>query len=187
MTSKVSSAWVCGLHILLSATRTLPSLSVRYWEPGVLQGLKRESWKRPRPCGASCLSRSQSLCNWKPGCQGEVQGVEIGGSGKASWNWPGVLAFLGWWSPLRVWWNPGFSPHPKQTHIFTKQHTLFSEPHSHLKHLFGSWIKVQGDKVKVVSDSLWPHGLYFHESPWNSPGQNTGVGSLSLLQGVFPT
>ena len=32
----------------------------------------------------------------------------------------------------------------------------------------------------VVSDSLWPHGLY---SPWNSPGQNTGVNSLSLLQG----
>ena len=23
--------------------------------------------------------------------------------------------------------------------------------------------------------------------PWNSPGQNTGVGSLSLLQGIFPT
>ena len=29
-----------------------------------------------------------------------------------------------------------------------------------------------------------PHGLY---SPWNSPGQNIGVGSLSLLQGIFPT
>ena len=29
-----------------------------------------------------------------------------------------------------------------------------------------------------------PHGLY---RPWNSPGQNTGVGSLSLLQGLFPT
>ena len=28
------------------------------------------------------------------------------------------------------------------------------------------------------------HGLY---SPWNSPGQNTGRGSLSLLQGIFPT
>ena len=27
-------------------------------------------------------------------------------------------------------------------------------------------------------------GLY---SPWNSPGQNTGVSSLSLLQGIFPT
>ena len=36
----------------------------------------------------------------------------------------------------------------------------------------------------VVSDSLQPHGLY---SPWNSPGQNTGGGSLSLLQGIFPT
>ena len=24
-------------------------------------------------------------------------------------------------------------------------------------------------------------------SPWNSPGQNTGVGILSLLQGIFPT
>ena len=23
-------------------------------------------------------------------------------------------------------------------------------------------------------------------SPWNSPGQNTGVGSLSLCQGIFP-
>ena len=32
-------------------------------------------------------------------------------------------------------------------------------------------------------DSLRPHGLY---SPWNSPGQNAGVGSLSLLQGIFP-
>ena len=26
-----------------------------------------------------------------------------------------------------------------------------------------------------------------HCSPWNSPGQNTRVGSLSLLQGIFPT
>ena len=32
--------------------------------------------------------------------------------------------------------------------------------------------------------SLRPHGLY---SLWNSPGQNTGVDSLSLLQGIFPT
>ena len=35
-----------------------------------------------------------------------------------------------------------------------------------------------------LSNSLWPHGLY---NPWNSPGQNTGVGGLSLLQGIFPT
>ena len=35
-----------------------------------------------------------------------------------------------------------------------------------------------------VFNSLWPHGLY---SPWNSSGHNTGVGSLSLLQGIFST
>ena len=32
--------------------------------------------------------------------------------------------------------------------------------------------------------TLRPHGLY---SPWNSPGQNTGVGCHFLLQGIFPT
>ena len=35
-----------------------------------------------------------------------------------------------------------------------------------------------------MSSSLRPHGLC---SPWNSSGQDTGVGSLSLLQGIFPT
>ena len=35
-----------------------------------------------------------------------------------------------------------------------------------------------------VVGSLRPRGLY---SPSNSPGQNIGVGSLSLLQGIFPT
>ena len=40
------------------------------------------------------------------------------------------------------------------------------------------------ESCSVVSNSLRPHELY---SPWNSPGQNTGVGSLSLLQGIFPT
>ena len=42
----------------------------------------------------------------------------------------------------------------------------------------------KSESRSVVYDSLWPHGPY---SPWNSPGQNTGVGSLSLLQGIFPT
>ena len=42
-------------------------------------------------------------------------------------------------------------------------------------------------KVKVSQscpNSFRPHEL---NRPWNSPGQNTGVGSLSLLQGIFPT
>ena len=36
----------------------------------------------------------------------------------------------------------------------------------------------------VMPNSLWPCGLY---SLWNSPGQNPGVGILSLIQGIFPT
>ena len=42
----------------------------------------------------------------------------------------------------------------------------------------------ESENHSVMSDSLGTHGLY---SPWNSPGQNTGVGSLSLLKGIFPT
>ena len=42
----------------------------------------------------------------------------------------------------------------------------------------------EGQSHSLVSDPLRPQGLY---SPWTSPGQNTGVGSLSLLQGIFPT
>ena len=39
-------------------------------------------------------------------------------------------------------------------------------------------------KSLSLSGSLWPRGLH---SPWSSPGQSTGVGSLSLLQGISPT
>ena len=41
-------------------------------------------------------------------------------------------------------------------------------------------------KVKVAQSclTLQPHGLY---SSWNSADQNTGVGSLSLVQEIFPT
>ena len=42
----------------------------------------------------------------------------------------------------------------------------------------------ESESCSVVSSSLQPHVLY---SPWNSPGQNTGLGSLSLHQWIFPT
>ena len=48
--------------------------------------------------------------------------------------------------------------------------------------LFTKWS--ESESRSIVSNSLQPHGL---NSPWNSPGKNTGVGSLSLLQGIFPT
>ncbi|KAB0346517.1 hypothetical protein FD754_011374 [Muntiacus muntjak] len=41
----------------------------------------------------------------------------------------------------------------------------------------------ESESRSVTSDSLQPHGY----SPWNSPGQSTGIGSCSLLQGIFPT
>ena len=40
---------------------------------------------------------------------------------------------------------------------------------------------IEHESRSVLSDSFQPHGLY------SAPGQNTGVGSLSLLQGIFPT
>ena len=45
------------------------------------------------------------------------------------------------------------------------------------------WLRLC-ESHSVVSNPLSPHGPY---SLWNSPGQSTGVGSLSLLQGIFPT
>ena len=45
-------------------------------------------------------------------------------------------------------------------------------------------MKSESESRSVVSDSLQLHGPY---SLWNSPGRNTGVGRLSLLQGIFPT
>ena len=55
----------------------------------------------------------------------------------------------------------------------------------YLSKYFNWKIKESGsESPSVVFDSLWPYGLY---SPWNSPGQNTGLGSLSLLHGIFPT
>ena len=49
----------------------------------------------------------------------------------------------------------------------------------------GSFTKVKM-KVKVTQScpTLCDAMDY---SPWNPPGQNTGVGSLSVLQGIFPT
>ena len=42
----------------------------------------------------------------------------------------------------------------------------------------------ESESRSVESNSLQPHGPY---SSWNSWGQNTGIDSCSLLQGIFPT
>ena len=43
----------------------------------------------------------------------------------------------------------------------------------------------EGESLSVVR--LWDTMNSTAYSSWNSPGQNAGVGSLSLLQGIFPT
>ena len=67
-----------------------------------------------------------------------------------------------------------------QINIFTCLNLLFIQGKLIILYREPKWSKSHS----ALSDSLWPHGL---RSPWNSPGQNTGLGSLSLLQGIFPT
>ena len=51
--------------------------------------------------------------------------------------------------------------------------------------IWAKWREVKWSVSRsVMPNSLQPHELY---SPWNSPDQNTGVGILSFLQGIFPT
>ena len=77
---------------------------------------------------------------------------------------------------------------------------VFCSPWGHQELDTTEWLKNNNNKFFLQKDIEWflfhakvkwkslshvqPHGLY---SPWNSLGQNTGVGSLSLLQGIFPT
>ena len=57
--------------------------------------------------------------------------------------------------------------------------------HQACSHDIYNYDTVNGVKSKPLSLVWhWHYGLY---SPWNSPGQNTGVGNLSLLQGIFST
>ena len=49
----------------------------------------------------------------------------------------------------------------------------------------GDWIG--GDDIRSQTRNTGRTGRLPGSSPWNSPGQNTGVGSHSLLQGIFLT
>ena len=102
------------------------------------------------------------------------------------------------WNSVLPWLQgtslPGFpftsvaAPSRSCQFFLTSLHHVFKmECYSPLLFIFLSTLRPlesESESCSVVSDSLWPHGLY---SPWNSPGQNTGVGRLSLLQGIFPT
>ena len=95
-------------------------------------------------------------------------------------------------------WQIWFSWAPKSLQTVTAAMKLkdaplkksYDKPRQHIKklrHHFadkGLYSQSESESPSVMSNSLRPHGLH---SSRNSPGQNTGVGSLSLLQGIFPT
>ena len=63
-------------------------------------------------------------------------------------------------------------------------HELLKPSLKDFEHNLASMWKSESENCSVTSDSLWHNRLY---SPWNFPGQNTGIGSCSLLQGILPT
>ena len=72
----------------------------------------------------------------------------------------------------------------KWDHLFSRFHiyALICGIYFSLSDLLGSLWQSLGQSHGLYS--MGPRGLY---SSWNSPGQNTGVGNLSFLQGIFPT
>ena len=64
----------------------------------------------------------------------------------------------------------------KWTFYATLQNIKMKDARRDSECLIAKW----SESHSVMSDSLRPHGLC---SSWSFPGQNTGVGSLSLLQG----
>ena len=76
------------------------------------------------------------------------------------------------WSWIGLWFGPkGKSENWIYTEYLDKTRELLL-------------VNNESESGSVKLNSFWPHELY---SPWNSPGQNTGVDSLSLFQGIFPT
>ena len=105
---------------------------------------------------------------------------------------PGTVAhhvLCSWDSPVKntaIFFSKGSSWHSDQLSFLaypSSEGVLFYYQH-HLKKILMHAQVWESESRSVMSYSLLPHGLY---SSWNSPGQNTGVDSLSLLQGIFPT
>ena len=90
-----------------------------------------------------------------------------------------IQRMLAIWSlvPLPLW-NPACAP---GSSWFTN---CWSLAWRILSITLPSMWKSESENCSVTSDSSWHNRLY---SPWNFPGQNTGIGSCSLLQGILPT
>ena len=84
------------------------------------------------------------------------------------WLFPSGLWVSSWcpWCGSHPQWNMSVTPDSQTCHstwVYQGVRKLYS--------------KEKSESCSIMSGSLWPCGLH---SPWNSPGQNTGVGSLSF-------
>ena len=116
--------------------------------------------------------------------EGQLPGVRIGvcgvcGTPDSAWHTV-VLRELHWvWQEGRGW-------------LLCTFHSVWAGEVGHILlfffySLFFNWDVITYKKSvshPVLSDSLWPHGLYPTRllCPWNSPGKNTAVGCHFLLQ-----
>ena len=77
------------------------------------------------------------------------------------------------------------------TDIFLERYNFLRQNQEELENINDSIRSNESESMShsVLSDSLPPHGLQPPSllCPWNSPVKNTGVGSHSLLQGIFMT
>ena len=79
------------------------------------------------------------------------------------------LSFISFF--LYVWWGSAvWYIHISNCYVFLMDRSFYH---------YVMWLKV-ARSCPTLCNSM-------DCSPWNSPGQNTGLGSLSLLQGIFPT
>ena len=102
----------------------------------------------------------------------------------------GCLGLVHWDNP-EGWDGEGGSRWGTHVHPWLIQVNVWQKPPQYCKLISLQLKLIKKIKLKnkvsescsLVSNSLRPYGLC---SPRNSPGQNTGVGNLSLLQGIFP-
>ena len=99
----------------------------------------------------------QALLPWQ-GCNPWSRGWDDWIASLTQWAWT--------WANSGRWWGTGRPGMLQSRRSQRVGHDLVTEQQN------------ESESHSVVSDSLWPHGLY---TPWNSPGQNT-----SLHQQIFP-
>ena len=115
--------------------------------------------------------------------QGACPGVRL----RMLMGTPGILHSAAFHSPnfCCSWvYVPGKTPWVPRAHW-----GLLSNHLGRLSLLITLKSESEGVSRSVLSDFLWPHGLYPTRLlfPWNSPSKNTGVGCDFLLQGIFLT